>query len=56
MQPYRLTRSQGGAGLKLEIADVGGGGQTTVSRQSQTYQPGWVKNPGQTWQAVICKQ
>lgn len=56
VQPYNLTRSQGGAGLKIEVADIGGGAKTTVSQQNQAYQPGWVKSPGQAWQPVICKR
>jgi len=56
LQPYALTRSQGKLGAELEVVDVGGGADATVSKQNQSFDPGWVKAPGQSWQVVVCKR
>ena len=56
IQPYRQSSSQTGGGAALEIADVGGGFNASVSSQNQHLFAGWVQNPGQGWQPVICQQ
>jgi hypothetical protein len=55
VQPYRQSSSQTGGGAVLEIADVGGGFDASVGSQNQHLLAGWVQNPGQGWQPVICK-
>lgn len=56
LQPYTLTRSQGGGGFKLEIVDVGGGAKATVSKQNQSFSPGYIKPVGGGWQQVVCQK
>jgi hypothetical protein len=56
VQPYTVSRSQGGAGAEGEILDVGGGAAATVSQQNQQFNAGWIKAPGQGWEPVTCKR
>ena len=56
VQPYQESTSQTGGGIALEIADVGAGANVSVSSQHQNLFAGWIQNPGQAWQPVVCEQ
>ena len=56
VQPYQESSSQMGGGVVLEIADIGAGTNLSVSSQNQHLFAGWIQNPGQSWQPVVCQQ
>lgn len=56
IQPYTVSKSQSGAGLDLEVADIGGGVSGSTSSQTQGFSPGVIEVAGQGWQKVICEK
>jgi hypothetical protein len=56
LQPYQQSTSQTGGGIALEVADIGGGFNASVGSQNQHLFAGWVQNPGQAWEPVICER
>jgi hypothetical protein len=56
IQPYQQTTSHAGGGIALEIADVGAGANVGVDSQNQNLSAGWVQNPGEAWQPVVCQK
>jgi hypothetical protein len=53
VQPFDLSRSQGGAGLEGDVG-VGVGAEGSSTNMDQSYSPGVVKPPGQGWGPMVC--